>query len=93
MNEALGLAANLLSHHLRVMSNAGLVSSRRYRIDGSWIFYAADREATARRREWFNTFLDRGRIRERQVCGPEGQTIALDDISPTAEWQGEADAP
>ena len=81
LNEALGLAPNLLSHHLRVLSEAGLVSSRRDRIDGRWIYYAVDREAAARWRRWFSAFLDPARIRERRVCGPEGQAVAFDETS------------
>ncbi|MFW6063931.1 MAG: ArsR/SmtB family transcription factor, partial [Chloroflexota bacterium] len=42
LNEALGLSPNLLSHHLRVLSEAGLVTSRRDRIDGRWIYYTVD---------------------------------------------------
>ena len=73
LTEALGLPANLLSHHLRVLSEAGLVSSRRDRIDGRWIYYSVDRGAAGRWQAWFSAFLDPARIRERVVCGPEGQ--------------------
>jgi ArsR family transcriptional regulator len=73
LNEALGLPANLLSHHLKVLSETGLVTSRRDRIDGRWIYYSVDRQAAARWQEWFSAFLDPARIRERVVCGPEGQ--------------------
>lgn len=73
LQEKLDLPANLLSHHLRVLSKAGLVHSRRDRIDGRWIYYAVDKEAVARYRGWFNSFLDTERIQERVLCGPEGQ--------------------
>jgi ArsR family transcriptional regulator len=84
LNEALGLPANLLSHHLRVLSDAGLVTSRRDRIDGRWIYYSVDREAAGRWLEWFGNFLDPTRIRERVVCGPEGQShdvVQVEEIS------------
>lgn len=81
LTEKLGLPANLLSHHLRVLSETGLVSSRRDRIDGRWIYYSVDREAAARWQQWFSTLLDPARIRERVVCGPEGQLITPDKIS------------
>jgi ArsR family transcriptional regulator len=73
LKENLELPPNLLSHHLRVLSEAGLVSSRRDIIDGRWIYYTVNREAVARWQAWFGHFLDPGRIRERVVCGPEGQ--------------------
>lgn len=84
LNETLGLPANLLSHHLRALSEAGLVSSRRDRIDGRWIYYSVDREAAARWQQWLHLFLDPNRIQERVVCGPEGQQtdmVALEEVS------------
>jgi len=81
LNEMLGLPANLLSHHLRVLSEAGLVTSRRDRIDGRWIYYSVARKAVAHWQQWFTAFLDPARIRERAVCGPEGQLVDLEEIA------------
>jgi ArsR family transcriptional regulator len=81
LQDNLDLAPNLLSHHLRVLSQAGLVSSRRDQIDGRWIYYSVDREAVARWQIWFKQFLDPSRIQERMLCGPEGQLITLDQVS------------
>ena len=73
LKDNLGLPSNLLSHHLRILSKAGLVTSRRDSIDGRWIYYTVDREAAGRWQTWFGEFLDPARIQERLVCGPEGQ--------------------
>jgi ArsR family transcriptional regulator len=73
LQEVLGLAPNLLSHHLRALEKAGLVRSRRDRQDGRWIYYTVNRAAAARWQAWFFDFLDPERIKERPVCGPEGQ--------------------
>jgi ArsR family transcriptional regulator len=81
LQENLDLAPNLLSHHLRVLSKAGLVSSRRDQIDGRWIYYSVDRETAAQWQSWFSHFLDPSRIKERIVCGPEGQLISLDQVA------------
>jgi ArsR family transcriptional regulator, arsenate/arsenite/antimonite-responsive transcriptional repressor len=78
LQERLDLAPNLLSHHLRVLSQAGLVDSRRDVVDGRWIYYSVNRGATARWQQWFNTFLDPSGISERVVCGPEGQLVRTD---------------
>ncbi len=78
LNERLDLPANLLSHHLRILRKAGLISSRRDALDGRWIYYAADRQAVTRWQSWFSRFLDPARIQERAVlCGPEGQQTAM----------------
>jgi ArsR family transcriptional regulator len=78
LKDNLGLPPNLLSHHLRVLSEAGLVNSRRDIVDGRWIYYTVDREAAARWQAWFSAFLDPARIQERTVCGPEGQLLPAD---------------
>jgi ArsR family transcriptional regulator len=79
LNEKLGLPPNLLSHHLRVLRQAGLVRSRRDVMDARWIYYAVNKQAVARWRAWFSEFLDPTRIQERTIlCGPEGQQVAVD---------------
>lgn len=86
LNEKLGLPPNLLSHHLRVLRQAGLVGSRRDAIDGRWIYYAVNKQVAARWRAWFNEFLDPARVQERtNLCGPEGQQVAVDP-SPVAAF-------
>ena len=78
LNETLGLPPNLLSHHLRVLREAGLVHSRRDAVDGRWIYYSVDKETVARWHTWFTEFLDPARVQERGVlCGPEGQQVAI----------------
>jgi ArsR family transcriptional regulator len=77
LKENLELPPNLLSHHLRVLSDAGLVTSRRDVLDGRWIYYTVDREAAVRWHAWFGQFFDPGRIRQRVVCGPEGQPQSI----------------
>jgi ArsR family transcriptional regulator len=81
LRDMLGLAPNLLSHHLRTLEKAGLVHSRRDRVDGRWIYYSVDRAAAGRWQGWFSHFHDPARIQERRVCGPEGQLIEIDHIS------------
>lgn len=78
LKEKLGLPSNLLSHHLRALSQAGLIHSRRDVVDGRWIYYAVDRETAARWQAWFSHFLDPARIQQRPVCGPEGQLLPAD---------------
>lgn len=81
LQESLGLAPSLLSHHLKTLENAGLVNSRRDRIDGRWIYYSVNREVATHWQEWFSAFLDPARIQERPVCGLEGQIVAIDAVA------------
>jgi len=79
LNDRLGLPPNLLSHHLRILRRARLITSRRDALDGRWIYYAADRDAVTRWRNWFGRFLDPARIQTRiALCGPEGRQIVID---------------
>ncbi|RMF00975.1 MAG: transcriptional regulator [Chloroflexi bacterium] len=73
LNEWLGLPPNLLSHHLRVLKKAGLITSRRDSVDGRWIYYAVDLDAIALWRTWFGDFFDPDRLQPRCLCGPEGE--------------------
>jgi len=75
LKDQLGMQPNLLSHHLRALSDAGLVSSRRDKLDGRWIYYSVNRETAKRWQTWFREFLDPLRIQERPVCGPEGKIL------------------
>lgn len=77
LNERLGLPPNLLSHHLRVLRQAGLVRSRHDAVDARWIYYTVDREAAQRWQTWLNELLNPARIQKRLcLCGPEGQQQA-----------------
>jgi len=90
LNEQLGLSANLLSHHLRVLREAGLIRSRQDAVDGRWIYYSVDKEAVERWRAWLGELLDPARIQERAVlCGPEG----LQFPAPAGAQPGCASAP
>ena len=78
--DSLDLPANLLSHHLKVLSEAGLVNARRDRVDGRWVYYSVDRAAAAQWQTWFGTFFDPTQIQTRRACGPEGQLVLAADI-------------
>ncbi len=74
LKEQVGLPANLLSHHLRVLRQAGLVRTRHDTIDGRWIYYAANKDGLTYWRAWMGQFLDPARVQARPaLCGPEGR--------------------
>ncbi len=78
LRDELGLAPNLLSHHLNVLSKAGLIRSRRDRVDGRWIYYAIAGDNVSLLREWLMHLLDVERVELRPVlCGPEGQAAGV----------------
>ncbi len=73
LNEQLGLAPNLLSHHLKVLREAGLIQDRRDVVDGRWVYYQANPTTLTHLQMWFGHFLDPERIGDQpHFCGPEG---------------------
>jgi arsenate reductase len=73
LKEQVGLPPNLLSHHLRVLRQAGLVRTRHDTIDGRWIYYAANKDNLTYWRAWLGQFLNPARVQARPaLCGPEG---------------------
>ncbi len=81
LGNKLGMPANLLSHHLKALTAAGLVNSRRDRIDGRWVYYSVDRAAASRWRDWLAAFFDPALIETRPLCGPEGQLLPAAGIA------------
>ncbi len=78
LTDRLGLPANLLSHHLRVLKKAGLLTSRRDEVDGRWIYYQVDKAAIALWHQWCEQFLNPNRVQTcKKLCGPEGQVTPV----------------
>ena len=67
----LGLAPNLISHHVRVLREAGLVEVERDEVDGRWIYYDLNREALDTLLRTLDDSFDPALIKDRQpVFGP-----------------------
>ena len=72
--DRLGISLSLISHHLRVLRQAGLVQSERDPYDARWIYYSVDRGALAQLARELEELLDVGRIQPRlPSCGPRGR--------------------
>ncbi len=71
LGDQLKMPMNLISHHLRVLRDAGLVNAERDAMDARWIYYSVNQKTLARMRERLDAFLDPKRIQPRQpACGP-----------------------
>lgn len=82
LGEALNMAPNLISHHLRVLRQAGLVDTERDPLDARWVYYSLNRQALAELNQIFGHFFDPARIKPRRpTCGPQGALGRLDDIA------------
>lgn len=76
LGDELGMAPNLISHHLSVLRRAGLVETRRDPLDSRWIYYSVNRDALAELASQLQLFFDPSRLGARNPqCGPSaGQT-------------------
>jgi ArsR family transcriptional regulator len=72
LSDALGMVPNLISHHLKVLREAGLVNVERDPLDARWMYYSVNQEKVIELRELVSAFLDPQRIQPRlPTCGPQ----------------------
>ena len=68
----LDLPQNLVSHHLGVLRDSGLVTARRDARDARWVYYSVDRAALAQLNALYLSFFTAERAEPwRLGCGPQ----------------------
>jgi ArsR family transcriptional regulator len=81
LGDALDMAPNLISHHLRVLREAGLVDVARDPDDARWVYYSLSREALNELTRNFGLFFDLSRIKpRRQTCGPQATAVGVEPV-------------
>lgn len=76
--DSLGLQPNLISHHLRILKNAGLVRIDKDPLDSRWIYYTINEEAFQELRGFLYEFLNPASIQPRALtCGPANAISTL----------------
>ena len=84
LGEHLDMTPNLISHHMRVLREAGLVAMERDAGDGRWVYYSIDENVLRELNALFGGFFNPERLQPRRpTCGPKGALLRLTDI-PTA---------
>ncbi|MBK8904288.1 MAG: winged helix-turn-helix transcriptional regulator [Anaerolineaceae bacterium] len=68
LTEELELSPNLLSHHLKVLREAGLVQDRRDVVDGRWIYYQVNLPALTELHQWLAHFFDPAAAASQHIC-------------------------
>ena len=72
LGDALQMAPNLISHHLSVLREVGLIEAERDPIDARWVYYSINPKAMQELRSLFGDFFDTSRIQPRRLtCGPQ----------------------
>lgn len=71
LGDHLQMAPNLISHHLRVMRQAGLIDVERDTLDARWMYFSINRQALDAITHAWGAFFDPQRIKPRRLtCGP-----------------------
>lgn len=79
LGDTLQMAPNLISHHLSVLRQSGLVDVERDPIDSRWMYYSVNRTALDELNANFGAFFDPARIQPRRLtCGPQTLISAPD---------------
>jgi len=69
--EQTGMAMNLISHHLKILQDLGLIKSERKPTDARWIYYSIDKERITAIQEQLQDFFNPERSLDRKpVCPP-----------------------
>ncbi|CAG0937587.1 HTH-type transcriptional repressor AseR [Thermoflexales bacterium] len=85
LGDALKLPPNLISHHLRMLREAGLINVERDAVDARWVYYSINRAALDELNTAFGSFFDPDRIKPRRpTCGPQSSVVRVSDIAVTA---------
>lgn len=82
LGEALDMAPNLISHHLGLLRDAGLVNVERDAVDARWLYYSLNEEALAELNDTYGAFFNPDRIKPRRpTCGPQSSMVSLANIA------------
>lgn len=74
--DALGMAPNLISHHMSVLREVGLVDAERDLQDARWVYYSVNPAALEQLNAAFATFFNPKRIQPRHpACGPQSALL------------------
>ena len=79
LGDSLDMAPNLISHHLSVLRQAGLVDVERDASDSRWVYYSVNPAALNELNSSIGAFFDPARIQPRRLtCGPQALICATD---------------
>lgn len=85
LGDALGMSANLVSHHLGLLRDAGLVDIERDTSDSRWVYYTVNEAALQELNEAYTAFFDLKRIQPRKLfCGPDREIVNLGAVEVAA---------
>lgn len=80
LSEALQVGPTLISHHMKVLTQSGLVNVERDASDARWVYYSINLQALDDLKRAFGDFFDPARIQPRRLtCGPGVRFVNFDE--------------
>ncbi len=71
LGDILNMPPNLISHHISILRNIGLVDMERDAVDARWIYFSINEASLTTLNERFSVFFNANRIQPRNpYCGP-----------------------
>ncbi len=81
LGDFLEMTPSLISHHLRVLREVGLVDMEKDALDGRWIYYSVNKAALRQLNEAFGAFFQPERIKPRHYAyGPQAAFLPLSEV-------------
>lgn len=85
LGDFLEMTPSLISHHIKVLREAGLVEMEKDALDARWVYYSVNAAALQELNDMFGDFFTPARIKPRRpTCGPQGSFLRLEEIAVTA---------
>lgn len=82
LGDALDMAPNLISHHMSILRDVGLVEVERDAVDARWIYFSINVPAMEKMNRTYESFFDLDRIKPRRPnCGPQASILPVGEIS------------
>ncbi len=86
LGDFLEMTPSLISHHIKVLREAGLVDMEKDALDARWVYYSVNAAALQELNDMFGAFFSPSRIKPRRpTCGPQGSFLRLEEIAVMSE--------
>jgi ArsR family transcriptional regulator len=86
LGDSLNMKPNLISHHINILEDAGLIALKRDPIDARWVYYSINKMELEEFKKLMDEFFTSSRVKPKgQFCGPLGKEILAERFVVTSK--------
>ena len=86
LGDSLNMKPNLISHHINILEDAGLIALKRDPIDARWVYYSINKMELEEFKKLMDEFFNSSRVKPKeQSCGPLGKEQLTDRFAVTSK--------